>query len=71
MQPFEGKIELPLKCKCCGVYTYVTVDKLDYNKWYWRGKGAREFFPYLTDGELHWMITGKCWKCASDTSGAK
>ncbi len=67
--PFEGKVDLQLKCKHCGAITYVAVNKLDYNKWYWKGTGVNEFFPYLSPNVKHWMITGECWNCRKEAQG--
>ena len=69
MQPFEGKIELMLKCKQCGSITYVTVDKLAYNQWWWSGKGAKELFPELTEHELNMLIDKRCWVCVDNELG--
>jgi len=67
--PFSGKVEIMLKCRECGSVTYVTVDKLAWQKYWWEGRGAKELFPELTEHELNMIIDKRCWVCVDNSLG--
>ena len=67
--PFTGQVELQLKCKNCGAFTYVTVDKLAWNQYWLTGRNASQHFGHLTENELHWLVSGICWNCSGEAKG--
>jgi hypothetical protein len=56
-------ISVSTKCPCCGQYTKVYVDKVDYQDFKEGEKFAQDAFPYLSSGERETLISGICPDC--------
>ena len=59
----ENKINLKVRCRCCGKEVPVSVDLEDLGAWQRGEKLIQDAFPYLSAPKRELLLTRTCPEC--------
>ena len=59
----ENKVNLRVRCKCCGKENQISVNLDDLAAWQRGEKLSQNAFPYLSDPKRELLLTKICPEC--------